>query len=40
MKKPNIKCPYCGAPAQLRPASAVGKTAPEYSGKKFYVCAR
>lgn len=40
MKRVNIKCPYCGSQALLRPASvvygerAVDPTAP------FYVCAR
>ena len=40
MKRMNIKCPYCGARAVLRPASAIGKTKPCYDGQKFYVCAR
>ena len=40
MKKVNIKCPYCGAIAQLRPASALGKNSPVYEGKRFYVCSR
>lgn len=40
MKKSNIKCPYCGSPAQLRPASAIGKTGAGDSMKRFYVCAR
>lgn len=40
MKRPNIKCPYCGSRAILRPASALGKTSPCYQGKEFYVCAR
>ena len=39
MKKVNIKCPYCGARAFLRPASVVygERAAP---GAKLYVCAR
>ena len=40
MKRPNIKCPYCGSQAFLRPASVLGKTGPAYEGKQFYVCAR
>ena len=40
MKKVKIKCPYCGALAQLRPASALGKIKPAYDGKRFYVCSR
>ena len=40
MKRVNIKCPYCGAAAQLRPASALGKTSPAYAGKRYYVCSR
>jgi len=40
MKRQTIKCPYCGAQAQLRPASALGKTSPVYKEKRFYVCAR
>ena len=38
MKRINIKCPYCGAQAFLRPASVVRKHfAP---GEEVYVCAR
>ena len=38
MKRINIKCPYCGSPAFLRPASVVHEhTTP---GEKVYVCAR
>ena len=38
MKRVNIKCPYCGSQALLRPASVVHeRTAP---GEKVYVCAR
>lgn len=40
MKRVKIKCPYCGARATLRPAAALGKTAPGYAGKRYYVCAR
>ena len=37
MKRVNIKCPYCGARAFLRPASVVygERAAP---GSKLYVC--
>ena len=38
MKRINIKCPYCGSQALLRPASVVHKhTVP---GEEVYVCAR
>ena len=38
MKRINIKCPYCGSRALLRPASVVHKhTVP---GEEVYVCAR
>ena len=38
MKRINIKCPYCGSQAFLRPASVVHEhTAP---GEEVYVCAR
>ena len=40
MKRINMKCPYCGARAVLRPAAAIGKTKPCYEGQRFYVCAR
>lgn len=40
MKRTTIKCPYCGAYAQLRPATALGKVSSAYSGKRFYVCSR
>ncbi|MGO5116366.1 zinc-finger-containing protein [Candidatus Avoscillospira sp. LCP25S3_F1] len=37
MKRVNIKCPYCGATAYLRPASvAYGERA--IPGAKLYVC--
>ena len=37
MKRVNIKCPYCGAQAYLRPASVIygGHAVP---GAKLYVC--
>ena len=39
MKRMNIKCPYCGSLAYLRPASVVhGDRA--VPGMKLYVCAR
>lgn len=38
MKRINIKCPYCGSKALLRPASVIqGRTPP---CKEVYVCAR
>ena len=38
MKRINIKCPYCGSQALLRPASVVHeRTVP---GEEVYVCAR
>ena len=38
MKRINIKCPYCGSRALLRPTSVVHKhTIP---GEEVYVCAR
>ena len=40
MKRINVRCPYCGARAALRPAAALGKNAPGYAGKRFYVCTR
>lgn len=40
MKRPNIKCPYCGSRAYLRPASTLNRHDPKYSGEKYYVCAR
>lgn len=40
MKRPNIKCPYCGSQAFLRPASVLKKHDPKYANEKFYVCAR
>ncbi len=40
MKQVNIKCPYCGSRAMLRPASVVyGKRAADPTAP-FYVCAR
>ena len=40
MKRPNIKCQYCGSQAFLRPASVLDKTEKEDCGSMFYVCAR
>ena len=37
MKRINIKCPYCGSQALLRPASLVHKHAAP--GEEVYVCA-
>ena len=40
MKRVNIKCPYCGSRALLRPASVVyGERAADPSAP-YYVCAR
>ena len=33
MKRPNIKCPYCGSQAFLRPASVLNKHGPVYDGE-------
>lgn len=38
MKRTNIKCPYCGSQALLRPASVVGRNLTP--GEEVYVCAR
>ncbi len=38
MKQVKIKCPYCGARAQLRPATAVRQDAAP--GEEVYVCSR
>lgn len=38
MKRVNIKCPYCGAPAFLRPASLVRSHA--RPGDEVYICSR
>ena len=38
MKQANIKCPYCGSRALLRPASMVRDDAAP--GEEIYVCAR
>lgn len=40
MKRPNIKCPYCGSQAFLRPASVLNRHDPRYDNEKYYVCAR
>ena len=40
MKRPNIKCQYCGSQAYLRPASVLNKAEKEDAGSMFYVCAR
>ena len=40
MKKYNLKCPYCGAPAICRPASTVyGADTIDY-GSYLYICSR
>lgn len=38
MKRINIKCPYCGAQAFLRPASIVRRQT--HPGEEVYACAR
>ena len=40
MKRPNIKCQYCGSRAFLRPASVLNKTEKADAESMFYVCAR
>jgi len=40
MKRVNIKCPYCGSQAILRPASAVHGAEYRNPGEEVYVCAR
>lgn len=40
MKQPTVKCPYCGARAVRRPASAVYGAAARDPGAYLYVCAR
>ena len=40
MKRINIKCPYCGSQAFLRPASVVFPEGAAHSDTQFFVCAR
>lgn len=40
MKRVNIKCPYCGSRAYLRPASVVYGQKASASDAPLYVCAR
>lgn len=40
MKKTHITCPYCHAPAQLRPASSIYGIHTKDSAAKLYVCSR
>ena len=40
MKRPNIKCQYCGSQAFLRPASVLNKKEKAEESAMFYVCAR
>lgn len=40
MKQANIKCPYCGSGAFLRPASVLHKENGAERNAMFYVCAR
>lgn len=40
MKRINIKCPYCGSRAYLRPSSVVYGDHTDDEEAKLYVCAR
>ena len=40
MKKYQLNCPYCGAPAVCRPASTVYKNALRNKGSYLYLCSR
>ena len=40
MKRINIKCPYCGSQAHLRPSSVVYGDHTDDADAKLYVCAR
>ena len=40
MKRVNIKCPYCGSQAFLRPAAVVHGQEHSEPGTELYVCAR
>lgn len=40
MKQVNIKCPYCGSRAFLRPASVIYGTKASDPTAPYYVCAR
>ena len=40
MKRINIKCPYCGSQAYLRPSSVVYDDHTDDVGDKLYGCAR
>lgn len=40
MKRVNIKCPYCGSKAFLRPAALVRQGKSTEPGEEVYVCAR
>ena len=40
LKKYNLKCPYCGAPAICRPASSVYGANTIDRGSYLYVCSR
>lgn len=40
MKKAHITCPYCHAPAQLRPASSIYGIHTKDCAAKLYVCSR
>lgn len=40
MKRMNIKCPYCGSQALLRPASVVYGSKAADPAAPYYVCAR
>lgn len=40
MKKYQLSCPYCGAPAVCRPASTVYGSAVKTKGSYLYLCSR
>ena len=40
MKRVNVKCPYCGSRALLRPASVVYGSKAAAPAAPYYVCAR
>ena len=40
MKRTNIRCPYCGAQATLRPASVIYGSRAIHPDSRFYICSR
>lgn len=40
MKRMNIRCPYCGAQATLRPASVIYGSRAIHPDSQFYICSR